>query len=97
MIAALVAAAAAWRPWTEEDPYGNTVGDGVILVGEVVLDVETRTWAPLGAPDELERSGMAAVWARDRLVTFGGAVIPDDGRGPWCDAELQADAWTWAP
>lgn len=72
-------------------------GDHHLFVSNLVLDTATRTWAPLGAPDELERRGAQAAAVGDRLFVFGGSRIDGDSLEAYADATLQHDAWIWTP
>ncbi|MCU1369421.1 MAG: hypothetical protein JWO77_615 [Ilumatobacteraceae bacterium] len=72
-------------------------GDHHLFSGDVVLDTRTRRWAPLGAPDELDRQGTQSTAMGDRVLVFGGATVDGDDFAAYADAELQHDAWIWTP
>lgn len=74
-----------------------SAGDDQIFSGNVVLDARTRTWAPLGAPDLLERQGSQSTAMGDRLLVFGGALLDGEGFDAYQAAEQQNDAWVWTP
>lgn len=69
----------------------------MIMVGDVVLDVVSRRWAPLDAPDELDRIGIQSAWGGDRAFAFGGTTVDGESFAAYEGATHHADLWTWTP
>jgi hypothetical protein len=73
---------------------GDVAGDDVVVTEGWALHVTDGRWERLPELDEVTNvSGLAWVWAGDRLMVWGGARFDDSTPA----GRLLGDGWTWRP